>query len=306
MRQRKRLEAVAPGLIALGFAAFAAQSIASDEPYYEHTPPVITIPAEPATVAAPGPVLDPDQVERAAVAATSIPMNTDSSEAFVLPDVSTPIKVSNRDVNRVHCNGVIEDVVFSNEKPMSVTPSKNGNVFVKFLVKRQGEREVAASGAADLHVVCNGQVYTMILYPKPSDSVTIYLGSNKATALKEVLSEWGALPLEERVRRVTLAMYVEQMPSGFQRSPARGDRRDIRMYDGMSIQGVYELRAPGLGLNATEYRVVSTRPLTLNERDFLLPELGNVVGITVDPLVLTPDNKVARLIVVERAAANGN
>lgn len=189
---------------------------------------------------------------------------------------------------------------------MSVSPAKNGNVFVKFLVRRQGEREVAATLPADLHVVCNGQVYTMILYPKPTDSVTIHLGGGtKAAALHAVTDEWGALPLEERVKRMTLAMVREEVPSGFTRSPTRGERRDIQFYEGMSVQGIAEMRAPGLGLNATEYRVVATNATTLDERDFLLPQFGNVVGITLDPVVLTPDRRSARLIVVERANANG-
>lgn len=265
--------------------------------YYRHTPPVIEIPNAGATATA---------VNPADALVQSIPANTadGATEMFVDPETSTPIKVSNRDVNRVHCPGAIEDVIWSNEKPMSVSPAKNGNVFVKFLVRRQGEKEVATTMPADLHVVCNGQVYTMILYPKPSDSVTIHLGRGKAEALRAVNDEWGALPLEERVKRITLAMYREETPSGFSRSPTRGARRDVQLYQGMSVQGVYEMRAPGLGLNATEYRVVVNQATTLDERDFLLPQFGNVVGITVDPVVLTPDTRAARLIVVERATTN--
>jgi conjugal transfer pilus assembly protein TraK len=234
------------------------------------------------------------------------PMTEGATELFVEPETSTPLKVSNRDVNRVHCAGAIEDVIWSNEKPMSVSPAKNGNVFVKFLVRRQGEREVAATLPADLHVVCNGQVYTMILYPKPSDSVTIHLGRGRAESIQSVTDEWGALPLEERVKRITLAMFREETPSGFSRSPTRGERRDVRFYEGMSVQGVYELRAPGLGLSATEYRVVVSQATTLDERDFLLPQFGNVVGITLDPVVLTSDARTARLIVVERATTHGD
>ena len=261
-----------------------------DPSYYRHTPPVIEIP---------GPTSAATPAELPAGAAAP------ATELFVDPETSTPIKVSNRDVNRVHCPGPIEDVIWSNEKPMSVSPAKNGNVFVKFLVRRQGEREVAATMPADLHVVCNGQVYTMILYPKPSDSVTIHLGRGRADTLQSVTQEWGALPLEERVKRITLAMFREETPSGFSRSPTRGARRDVQLYQGMSVQGVYELRAPGLGLNATEYRVVVAQATTLDERDFLLPQFGNVVGITLDPLVLTPDARAARLIVVERASTDG-
>lgn len=253
------------------------------------------------------PALDLPDSGKAARVVSPLPANLPMTptEAFVDPAITTAIKVSNRDVNRVHCAGSIEDVIWSNEKPMTVTPAKNGNVFVKFLVRRQGEHEVPATQPADLHIVCNGQVYTLILYPKASDSVTIHLGSSKAATLTEIVEEWSALPLEERVKKITLAMFREEIPSGFSRTPTRGARRDIQFYDRLSIQGVFEMRAPGLGLNATEYRVVSSSALTLDERDFLLPQFGNVVGITVDPVVLTPDQRAARLIVVERAASNG-
>jgi hypothetical protein len=185
-----------------------------------------------------------------------------------------------------------------------VAPAKNGNVFVKFLVRRQGEREVSATAPADLHVVCNGQVYTMILYPKASDSVTIHLGSEHE-AVEKVVDSWGSLPLEERVKKLTLAMYREEVPSGFSRSPTRGARRDVALYQDLSVQGRWELKAPGLGLTATEYRVVAMHPMTLQERDFLLPQFGNVVALTVDPQVLAPDQLSARLIVVERSVTDG-
>ena len=260
-------------------------------------PPAIEIPA-PGPIA---PALIPADTPEASLPSL---FAHGATELLVEPETSTPIKVSNRDVNRVHCEGAIEDVIWSNEKPLSVSPAKNGNVFVKFLVRRQGDREVASTMPADLHVVCNGQVYTMILYPKPSDSVTIHLGRGRAASLQSVTDEWGALALEERVKRITLAMFREQTPPGFSRVPTRGERRDVQFYQGISVQGVYELRAPGLGLSATEYRVVVSQATTLDERDFLLPQFGQVVGITLDPIVLTADARAARLIVVERAASH--
>lgn len=299
-RPRPLLLLLASAALAVAASAHAdgsPEDVPSDEDsgYYRHTPPVIEIRDSAAATASRGDSL-----------VSSIPSNTaeGATELFVEPETSTPIKVSNRDVNRVHCAGPIEDVIWSNEKPMSVSPAKNGNVFVKFLVRRQGDKEVATTMPADLHVVCNGQVYTMILYPKPSDSVTIHLGRGRADALRSVTHEWGALPLEERVKRITLAMFREETPSGFTRSPSRGTRRDVALYQGMSVQGVYEMRAPGLGLNATEYRVVARQATTLDERDFLLPQFGNVVGITLDPIVLAPDARAARLIVVERATTH--
>jgi len=52
----------------------------------------------------------------------------------ILPEVTTKILLSNRDVNRIICqNGPIKDIVFSQEKGMTVKTHDN-NAFVKFMM----------------------------------------------------------------------------------------------------------------------------------------------------------------------------
>lgn len=208
--------------------------------------------------------------------------------------------VSNRDVNRVNCAVPVDDVVWSAEKPVKVSHSGT-NVFVKFLVQKQGEVERHVSAPLDVHVVCGGEVYTLILHPRDQDSVTVRLGSPERKALKAVAQEWGSLPTEERVKRLTLAVYRQQLPDAFarRRIEPTDPRRNVPLFENAQVVGQFEVTATGTGLRAVEYVVYSKEGLRLEERDFLSPLLGDIVGVTVEPLNVEPDS-FARLIVVER------
>ena len=70
------------------------------------------------------------------------------------------------------------------------------------------------------------------------------------------------------------------------------------------VVGQTEVLAPGVGLKAVEYVVIAGEAMQLSERDFLVPQMGEVVGVTIEPLALGKDD-VARLIVIERSPSNG-
>ena len=229
-----------------------------------------------------------------------------SAEELVLPERATAVIVSNRDVNRVNCPQGVQDVVWSAEKPVKVSRSGE-NVFVKFLVARQGDKEQYATAPLDVHVVCGGAVYTMILHPRDMDSVTVRLSDTRRPALQAVVKEWGSLALEDRVKRLTLAVYRNQIPETFTRKTIEtGDpRRALAIYRNAQVVGQSEVLAPGVGLKAVEYIVIAGEPMQVSERDFLVPQMGEVVAVTIEPLTLGKDD-VARLIVIERATSTGD
>jgi len=227
------------------------------------------------------------------------------AEERVLPEQPTAVLVSNRDVNRIHCPDGVQDVIWSAEKPVKVSRAGD-NVFVKFLVAKQGAKESYATAALDVHVVCGGSVYTLILHPRELDSVTVRLADTRRAQLQAVSKEWGSLAVEDQVRRLTLAVYRNQIPDAFsKRLIASGDpRRNLAVYRNAQVVGQSEVLAPGLGLKAVEYVVIAGEAMQLTERDFLVPQLGEVVGVTIEPLALAKDD-VARLIVIERVPATG-
>lgn len=235
----------------------------------------------------------------------ALPLLAHAAEERVLPERPTAMLVSNRDVNRLNCPQGVEDVVWSAEKPVKVSRAGE-NVFVKFLVAKQGERESYASTPLDVHVICGGAVYTLILHPREMDSVTVRLGDTRRQNLQAVTREWGSLPVEDRVKRLTLAMYRNQVPDTFTKNLIQpGDpRRNLALYRNAQVVGQSEVIATGLGLKAVEYVVIAGEAMQLTERDFLVPQMGDVVGVTVEPLTLGKDD-VARLIVIERVEATG-
>lgn len=224
------------------------------------------------------------------------------SDVFVLPETLATVAVSNQFVNRVSCPGVVGDVLNSTEKPMEVSTTDGGHIFVKFLVlKDHTGAEHLQTAPADLHVVCDGKVYTLILKPQAMDSQTIRLGNPAAEQFANTAKEYGAMPLEEKIKKITLAVYHESTPPGFQRRRISDDRRFAKMFSDVIVQGQWEVTAPGLGLKATEYRVLVMKPMTVDARMFLRPEFGAVVGVTVDPPVVSHEQRAARLIIVERS-----
>jgi conjugal transfer pilus assembly protein TraK len=227
-----------------------------------------------------------------------------ADDTVVLPEQSTAVVVSNRDVNRIYCSKEVEDVVWSKEKPVTVKVT-GGNVFVKFMVMKQGDSETHVTGALDVHVVCAGEVYTLILHPRETDSVTVRLGDSTKKELAAVVKDWGSLALEDKVKRLTLIAYRHETPSGFSRRAIESadPRANIRAYKDLQIQGQTEVVAPGTGLRATEYTVIAGKAMTLSERDFLLKDMGDIVAVTVDPLYVAAQG-ASRIIVISRSTSD--
>jgi len=166
--------------------------------------------------------------------------------------------------------------------------------------------ESHVTSSFDLHVVCGGEVYTLIMHPREMDSVTLRLGDPQRKGLASVAKDWGALALEEKIKRLTLAVYRNEIPEGFSRRriEAADPRRSLALFDNAQVVGQQEVIASGTGLKATEYIVHPKEAVELNERDFLNPLLGDIVGVTLEPLSVPADG-FARLIVIERSHTDG-
>lgn len=244
-----------------------------------------------------------NQFQSLFIAAVVVCATVGHADEIVNPEVATAVMVSNRDVNRVNCSRGVQDVIWSAEKPVRVTKTDE-NVFVKFLIARQGEQEQRVTTPLDVHIICGGSVYTLILNPRDIDSVTVRLGAGQRAKLSTITKEWGALATEDRVKKLTLAVYRNELPDGFSRKAiaAPDPRRNLPLFENAQVVGQYEIAAPGTGLKAVEYLVYAAEPVQLSERDFLIPELGDIVGITLERLNVEKDS-FSRLIVIERSGA---
>lgn len=257
-------------------------------------------------------VEEPVQATRGRISARAqadLSAGDDDPQAGLLlqPERTQMAVISNRDINRIHCPSAIGDVFFSQEKPVEVSPSSN-DVFVKLKHRVQGERDTPVTTPIDLHVVCGEDVYTMILQPQDVPSVTLRLGNPLRDRAASVARDWGALPIEDKVQKLTRMVYRDEVPPTFQRTSVLDERRFPRLWKNLQIRAVQRVTAPGLGLAAVEFELRSIDGgISLDERDFLSPDISNqLVSVTVDPLVLSNRGEVARLIIVERSTTDGH
>lgn len=220
----------------------------------------------------------------------------------IKPEVVTPVEMSNRDVNRVVCTtGNINDVYYSQEKGVTVT-NDGRNAYVKFLIKNDGIDESHVTIRNELYIVCNGDVYTMMVTPKDIPGKTYRLSSGLTNAMFDNVELLGPMAEEERALYLTLAVLKDDMPESFREVKQRQYSKDWRndLIQGAVVSQERTVEVDGMGLFLTEYYVKADRALYLKESDFLQRYFGeNIFAITVEPLSLKA-GQTARVFVVQK------
>jgi conjugal transfer pilus assembly protein TraK len=226
-----------------------------------------------------------------------------------LPDQTSRIRLSNRDVNHVVCvGGEIEDVKFSAEKGLAVERG-GSDAWIKFLVL---ETEDAAWGGAksrtyvttpsEFFVSCNGAIYPLYAEPAdiPAQTVTLVPGGAQRARANDALL--GPLVEEERAVGIALAILQDRIPASFSEVAPSRERLILAGLPGASLDERRRLEVEGMGLSVSEYLVRAGAAIAVDERDFLDAALGvDIFAITLDRLTLAA-GETARLIVVRRSA----
>lgn len=241
-----------------------------------------------------------------ALALMAMPLPAIAQTIVALPDQTSTIRLSNRDINHVVCaGGEIDDVKFSAEKAIAVERA-GSDAWIKFLVKEVDDAGMVTRSfvtvPSEFFITCNGAVYA--LYAEPSDipaqTVVLQAGATqRARANEELL---GPLVEEERAVSITLSMLQDRVPASFTAVAPRA--RSIRLTDlpGAEIEERRRVEIEGAGLAASEYLVTVAADTTLDERSFLAPVIGsNIFAVTFDRTVLKP-GETARVIIVQRGA----
>ncbi|WP_447725622.1 type-F conjugative transfer system secretin TraK [Sphingomonas koreensis] len=235
---------------------------------------------------------------------TALPAAAQSIAA--LPDQTSRIRLSNRDVNHVVCvGGEIEDVKFSAEKGLAVERG-GSDAWIKFLV-----REVDDAGAktqtfvtapSEFFVSCNGAIYPLYAEPAdiPAQTVTLIPGATQRARTNDALL--GPLVEEERAVSIALALLQDRIPASFTEVAPAVASLKVSDLPQVVIRERRRLAIEGAGLSASEYLVTSPVPATLDERAFLDSALGaEIFAVTLDRLVIGAAD-AARLVVVRRSA----
>lgn len=226
---------------------------------------------------------------------------------MALPDQTSTIRLSNRDINHVVCEGgEIEDVRFSAEKAIAVEKA-GSDAWIKFLVKEIDELGAVTRSyvttPSEFFVSCNGAIYT--LYAEPSDipAQTVTLAPGRPQRAKANADLLGPLVEEERAVSISLAMLQDRLPASFAEvAPASGTIA-LPALPGTALTERRRVAIEGAGLSASEYLVSPPASVTLDERSFLDRSLGvNIFAVTLDRLVLKAGES-ARLVVIRRGEA---
>ncbi|OHT21652.1 type-F conjugative transfer system secretin TraK [Edaphosphingomonas haloaromaticamans] len=223
-----------------------------------------------------------------------------------LPDQTSRIRLSNRDVNHLVCvGGEIDDVKFSAEKGLAVERG-GSDAWIKFLVLETedmgAKTRTYVTTPSEFFVSCNGAIYPLYAEPAdiPAQTVTLVPGGAQRARSNDALL--GPLVEEERAVGIALAILQDRVPASFSEVAPSGDRLILASLPGASLSERRRLEVEGMGLSVSEYLVRANAAMALDERDFLDAMLGaDIFAITIDRLTLGP-NETARLIVVRRSA----
>lgn len=223
---------------------------------------------------------------------------------IALPDQTSSIRLSNRDVNHVVCTGgEIEDVKFSAEKAIAIEKA-GSDAWIKFLVKEMDDGGLVTRSyvttPSEFFIACGGAIYP--LYAEPSDipaqTVTLVPGaSQRARANAELL---GPLVEEERAVSITLALLQDRVPASFAEVAPAGGNLMLAALPTARLEERRRVEIEGAGLSASEYLVTCSTEAAFDERVFLDRSLGaDIFAISLDRLSLRP-GETARLIVIRR------
>ncbi len=222
--------------------------------------------------------------------------------ATVLPEVTTTVKLSSSDVNRIICSdGEISDAITSDEKGLMIKTTGR-DTFVKFKIAKRADGKLSYSSTpTELYVVCGGQTYSLIAFPSRLPSQTIRLSTGIESKVKANQALYAGLPFEKRIMRAIKEVYTDNIPETY--TVKRYSDIDMK-WQGLVIALQKTVDIDGEGMLVKEYRISlkdgRSEPFRLDEKLFLRREFtSNPIAVSIDKHVLRPGD-TARLFIVEQ------
>lgn len=221
--------------------------------------------------------------------------------SVVLPEVTTGIRLSSSDINRISCPGDIREVLTSTEKGVTIKITGK-DAFVKFKVTKKGEKLSYASTPTELYVVCGDKVFSMVAFPQRVPSQTIRLTSGQEKKIKENLSLYAGLPFEKKVLKAIKEVFTENIPDSYTIS-----KQEKRFYTFkeilLTLKRTVDIEGEGLRIKEYEASLRGETPeFKLNEKMFLRTALvDNPIAISLERHVLRTGDS-SRVYVVEQRA----
>lgn len=229
---------------------------------------------------------------------------TTTESAFpttVLPEVTTSVRLSSSDMNRISCPSDIREALTSSEKGLTI--KINGkDAFVKFKVTRKGDKFTYSTTPTELYVVCGDETFSMVIFPQRVPSQTIRLTSGKEKMIKENISHYSGLPFEKKLLKAIKDVYTENIPDSY--SVSRIEKR-FSSFREILLTLKRTVDIEGEGLRIKEYEVSlrgENSEFKMSEKMFLKTELTeNPVAISLERHILRT-GETSRVFVVEQRA----
>jgi len=222
----------------------------------------------------------------------------------VLPETTTPIRLSNVDVNRITClAGPVKDVIYSQEKGVLVQFAGN-DAYLKFLSKQSGKNIQRVSIPTDVFIVCGNQTYSIIAVPSKIPAQTVRLVPGVGEKAKKNVELYGSMPFERKVVEIIKGLYQRDLPDSVTLTTSN---RAIDAFSNLTMHHVFTATVEGEGIAVKEYVVTNTSKdkVELKEKMFLVPDIAKApLAIAIDIPVLKP-NASARIFIVESTHERG-
>ena len=220
-----------------------------------------------------------------------------ASEDYIKPEVTTTVRMSNTDVNRIQCRtGPINDIILSKEKGVTVK-IVGSNVFVKFLVKVTNGKQTYVKTPTEFHVVCNGDIYTLVALPHAGIPETIRLGSHAKREINANIARFKGMAKEEIMVKLTRDILKDDTED----YDVKKDVSPTKTFKSVYYQKNKDVIVDGVGLIASEYTITPKINMPyINEKYFIDSQFGS----SIDAITLLPQplkkGQPSRLIVIQR------
>ena len=244
---------------------------------------------------------------------SSILMEADTPETYTMdrerlnaqmnipPETVTPVNLSSSDINRIHCNGPIKDVIYSKEKGITVSFSGE-DAFVKFLITRKEGKIHYSLTPSEIFVICNGKVYSLIAMPNRIPAQMVRLQSTGDRAKKNI-SAFEGIPFEKKILDIISSGYRDEYPDSF---TVTRMNQPLSLFEHLAMKQVTSAHVDGEGLTLKVYAISNrnSQKVELSEKDFLRIEIGRPVAIAVEHHLLNAGD-TTRVFIVEQAGGGG-
>lgn len=223
----------------------------------------------------------------------------------VLPEVTTNIRLSSSDMNRIACPSDIKEALTSTEKGASIKITGK-DAFVKFkVIKKPDGKFTYLTTPTEIYVVCGEETYSMIGFPQRIPSQTIRLSSGKEKKIKENLSLYSGLPFEKKMLKAIREVYTENIPDSYSVSRPEKQFKSFKEIS-LSLKRIVEIEGEGLRIKEFEAALKGTVPFKMSEKMFLRPEVAeNPIAISLERHVLRP-SEPSRVFIVEQRGDRPN